>query len=415
MAFSRKGDLFVRSLADGREAQLTRTEEVEEGAVWSPDGRFLAFGWFTSTAHEETPDYVGAKLAFRSQKGFAAHVGAVSSTGGPVVAVARSEGTETAPRWADAARIVLQRVSPDLKAREVVIADAATGAGRVLFRDEDPKFWSLEFLGAEPVPSPDGRLVAFLSDRDGWDHVYVVPSAGGEARALTRGTLEASGFAWSPDGLRIAVDVNNAEAPGSRQLVMVDVARACGSRSRAAGERTPWRAGPPRGRGSFTSTRARATPPIFSWSTRRAAQHRGASPTRSPRAWTGRPSSSRVSCATHRPMARVCRLISSSRRARPYPEASGDRVGARGRHHAELRRLAHAPRLRRVSQLPPVSRERGYVVLAVDYRGSIGYGREWRQGHYRDLGGKDYEDIAAGVPSCGRRASSTKPASACGA
>jgi dipeptidyl aminopeptidase/acylaminoacyl peptidase len=41
--------------------------------------------------------------------------------------------------------------------------------------------------------------------------------------------------------------------------------------------------------------------------------------------------------------------------------------------------------------------QRGYVVLAVDYRGSIGYGREWRQGHYRDLGGKDYEDIAAGV------------------
>jgi dipeptidyl aminopeptidase/acylaminoacyl peptidase len=36
-------------------------------------------------------------------------------------------------------------------------------------------------------------------------------------------------------------------------------------------------------------------------------------------------------------------------------------------------------------------------VLAVDYRGSIGYGRNWRQGHYRDLGGKDYGDIAAGA------------------
>jgi dipeptidyl aminopeptidase/acylaminoacyl peptidase len=45
--------------------------------------------------------------------------------------------------------------------------------------------------------------------------------------------------------------------------------------------------------------------------------------------------------------------------------------------------------------------QRGYVVLAVDYRGSIGYGREWRQGHYRDLGGKDYEDVAAAVPYLG--------------
>jgi dipeptidyl aminopeptidase/acylaminoacyl peptidase len=41
--------------------------------------------------------------------------------------------------------------------------------------------------------------------------------------------------------------------------------------------------------------------------------------------------------------------------------------------------------------------QRGYVVLSVDYRGSIGYGKEWRQGHYRDLGGADYRDIAAGV------------------
>jgi dipeptidyl aminopeptidase/acylaminoacyl peptidase len=41
--------------------------------------------------------------------------------------------------------------------------------------------------------------------------------------------------------------------------------------------------------------------------------------------------------------------------------------------------------------------QQGYVVLAVDYRGSIGYGRDWRQGHYRDLGGADYRDIAAGV------------------
>jgi dipeptidyl aminopeptidase/acylaminoacyl peptidase len=41
--------------------------------------------------------------------------------------------------------------------------------------------------------------------------------------------------------------------------------------------------------------------------------------------------------------------------------------------------------------------QQGYVVLAVDYRGSIGYGRSWRQAPYRDLGGKDYGDIAAGV------------------
>jgi len=36
--------------------------------------------------------------------------------------------------------------------------------------------------------------------------------------------------------------------------------------------------------------------------------------------------------------------------------------------------------------------QKGYVVLDVDYRGSAGYGREWRTDVYDFLGGKDYED-----------------------
>ncbi len=35
----------------------------------------------------------------------------------------------------------------------------------------------------------------------------------------------------------------------------------------------------------------------------------------------------------------------------------------------------------------------GYVVLSVDYRGSIGYGRDFMHGHYMDLGGKDADDV----------------------
>ena len=36
--------------------------------------------------------------------------------------------------------------------------------------------------------------------------------------------------------------------------------------------------------------------------------------------------------------------------------------------------------------------ERGYLVLDVDYRGSAGYGRDWRTGIYRHMGGKDLTD-----------------------
>jgi len=36
--------------------------------------------------------------------------------------------------------------------------------------------------------------------------------------------------------------------------------------------------------------------------------------------------------------------------------------------------------------------QKGYVVIAPDYRGSIGYGRVWREGVYMDVGGNDAKD-----------------------
>ena len=40
---------------------------------------------------------------------------------------------------------------------------------------------------------------------------------------------------------------------------------------------------------------------------------------------------------------------------------------------------------------------RGYVVLDPDYRASSGYGRDWRTGIYRHMGGKDLEDVVDGA------------------
>ncbi|HZI64241.1 MAG TPA: prolyl oligopeptidase family serine peptidase, partial [Thermoanaerobaculia bacterium] len=41
--------------------------------------------------------------------------------------------------------------------------------------------------------------------------------------------------------------------------------------------------------------------------------------------------------------------------------------------------------------------ERGYVVLDMDYRGSAGYGRDWRTAIYRQMGHPEVEDLADGV------------------
>jgi Tol biopolymer transport system component len=58
---------------------------------------------------------------------------------------------------------------------------------------------------ASPRWSPDGRLLAFVSNREGEKkQLYVVPAGGGEPRRLTDLPKDVKEVAWSPDGTRLA-------------------------------------------------------------------------------------------------------------------------------------------------------------------------------------------------------------------
>lgn len=58
---------------------------------------------------------------------------------------------------------------------------------------------------SSPAYSPDGAQLAFLrAGADGPPQLHVIPADGGDARVLTDQPLGVGGFAWSPDGQRIA-------------------------------------------------------------------------------------------------------------------------------------------------------------------------------------------------------------------
>lgn len=59
-------------------------------------------------------------------------------------------------------------------------------------------------IDREPAVSPDGRTLAFASDRNGTFQVYLMPLPGGVVRQLTRSTQGADQPAWSPDGKHLA-------------------------------------------------------------------------------------------------------------------------------------------------------------------------------------------------------------------
>jgi dipeptidyl aminopeptidase/acylaminoacyl peptidase len=58
-----------------------------------------------------------------------------------------------------------------------------------------------------PLFSPDGRWIAFLSDRDGGTEIYAIGIDGGEARRVTDLEGNVAFFTWSPEGDRLAAVV----------------------------------------------------------------------------------------------------------------------------------------------------------------------------------------------------------------
>lgn len=109
------------------------------------------------------------------------------------------------------------QISPDGRRVAFVVAMASEGRDEYL-----SNIWMIDRASGEPRRfttgptrdykprwSPDGRWLAFISDRGEKKkaQLYVIPAGGGEAFALTsvaNGVFGAAGVAWSPDSTRIA-------------------------------------------------------------------------------------------------------------------------------------------------------------------------------------------------------------------
>jgi len=64
-----------------------------------------------------------------------------------------------------------------------------------------------------PRWSPDGKTLAFLSNRGGHTQVYTMPAGGGAATGLTSAKNGVSAYRWSPDGKSIAYLAKDDAAP----------------------------------------------------------------------------------------------------------------------------------------------------------------------------------------------------------
>ncbi|MGA3238383.1 MAG: prolyl oligopeptidase family serine peptidase [Bryobacteraceae bacterium] len=378
----------------------------------SPDGKYVIASVFESAANAKSnavPNYITdsgytEEIPGRTNVGDVqgrSRLAILSVETGDVKWVDHGQKSGVLPRevqlsepvWSeDGSKAVLAGRSADNKDRWIFALDPATGATRVLDAEHD-NAW----VGGPAANTlgwmKNGREVYFQSERTGYAQLYAVAFEGGEPRALTTGNTtgkwEVLAVRQSDDKSRFYITASK-DTPYENHLYTMDGNG--GDLTRIT--KTP---------GKHTTTIA----PDEKW-------------VADIYSYTNKPPD--VYVQENRPMADAKRLTTSpsaefsqySWLDAPIVEFAardGVKVPARLFKPASFKRggpavifIHGAGYLQNVDRwwsssyyheymFDHILMDRGYLVIDVDYRGSAGYGRDWRTAVYEHMGGKDLDDI----------------------
>ena len=150
-----------------------------------------------------------AKIVFSSDRDGNWEIYVMDADGGNQRRLTNNPGRDRSPSWSpDGKRIVFVsnkdgHVRNDRPTAEIYVMDADGGNQRNLTNNPDRDI--------SPSWSPDGKRIAFVSDRavDGGEavhnyEIYVMDADGGNLQRLTNNLTEDEYPSWSPDGKRIA-------------------------------------------------------------------------------------------------------------------------------------------------------------------------------------------------------------------
>jgi dipeptidyl aminopeptidase/acylaminoacyl peptidase len=364
-------DIFLVSPKTGKIVNLTQTREIAEmNPTWSPDGRHLAYEVKSKTSAAAEIDVYD--MVLREVK----HL----TTGTP------QDKTNTGPIWSkDGKYIVYTQEQAKGTDSNVFIADVATAKSTLLTPHEGEQLYSANDV------SPDGMHILFTSNSaNGYENVGLLDLTTKKSRWLTNDRWEFRGDEFSPDGKNVTFTAN---VDGNQDIYLYDLATGT-SKILAIPEGVNEPVG---GHSAFSVDGSRLL--YF---------HNG--PTAPTDLWVYHLATGKSQQITYSLMAGV----RSEDLVEPYLVHYPSRDGkwtisaflyvpfnmARNGKNAAIVYIHGGPTSQSTNSFNrfiQFAANQGYMVLAPNYRGSTGYGKDFEQADLFDMGGQDLQDVLAGV------------------
>jgi dipeptidyl-peptidase-4 len=220
VGYVRENNLYVERLSDHQVRPLTTDgshriingtfdwvyeEELDlrDGWRWSPDGKHIAywqldtegvkeFSLINNTA-ELYPIITKIQYPKAGEKNSAARAGVVSVEGGPttwlkVPGDPRNHYLARMEWAANSTEVVIQQLNRLQNANNVFLGNLRSGDVRSVFVERDDAWVDLHEDSLHWLE--DGKQFTWISERDGWRHLYVVSREGGTTRRITNGPFD---------------------------------------------------------------------------------------------------------------------------------------------------------------------------------------------------------------------------------
>ena len=362
-------DIFIVSPRTGQVVNLTNTREIaEENPTWSPDGRYLAYlvkPKASSVFEVDIFDMVMRKVQHLTSDTAKdkMNMGSVWSKDGTRIAYTQhqAKGTDS----------------------NILVAEVATGRSTLLTEHEGEQLYAVDDF------SPDGKKLLITSNAaNGYENVGLLDIASRKITWLTRERWEISGGEFSPDGKRVTWTAN---IDGNTDIFVHDL---------ATGKTTSL----PLAKG--LNELAGKSSAFTKDGLRLLYYHNG--PTAPGDLWVYTMASGTTRQVTHSPVAGIRPEDMVEPYLVHYPSKDGKwTISAfvyvpynlpRNGQHPAIVSVHGGPTAQTVNSFNRFVQHmanQGYIVIAPNYRGSTGYGKEFQHANLFDMGGGDLQDVLA--------------------